>query len=162
MSGLGDESQKRPLAFSIATGYSSLFDSRHVFLESLVQWRPEAPASAAPREDQGKHGHSLPLLQQGGRGCFTEEEGEEKTFSHPWETCKMTFLQEFVQGNSLPPAPAPRSVNPFMDQEVTRKHQCEERGAAGGNARRECCILFNLALPTPNPFSVNVSLVKER
>lgn len=31
-------------------------------------------------------------------------------------------------------------------------------GCGGGNTWRECSILFNLALPMPNPSSVNVSL----
>lgn len=30
-------------------------------------------------------------------------EGEEKTFSHPWETCKLTSLHAFVKAKSPPP-----------------------------------------------------------
>lgn len=30
-------------------------------------------------------------------------EEEEKTFSHPWETCKMTSFHEFAQMKSPPP-----------------------------------------------------------
>lgn len=54
------------------------------------------------------------VFYSGGReGVAREEEG--KTFSYPWETCKMTSPREFVQMKSLSPTPAYRSVNPFTD-----------------------------------------------
>lgn len=50
-----------------------------------------------------------------GGGGGVAREGEEKTFSHPWETCRMTSLDEFVQAQSPPPTLAYRSAKPFID-----------------------------------------------
>lgn len=50
-----------------------------------------------------------------GGGGGVVREGEEKTFSRPWETCRMTSLDEFVQVKSPPPTLAYRSANLFTD-----------------------------------------------
>lgn len=116
----------------------------NVFLEALVQWGHEAPASAAPREDQDKHGHSYPLntglchsfRQNSGVVCVLQRRrrgggmgGRRKNILSSLGNLQNDFLPSVCPNEISTSHPAYRSVNPFTDQEVTHKHQCEERGA---------------------------------
>jgi hypothetical protein len=90
-----------------------------------------------------------------GKEVEGSEEGE--AFSYPWETYRITSLNEFVQTQSPPPTLLQVS-EPIQGLGSDPEPGCEEKPPS---TAVEHCILFDLALPGPNLFSVNVVLVKE-
>ena len=125
--------------------------------------------SVASKEDQDKHGHSRPLnVALGYSFCSGSEaevvlqwnrRGSGNRGRRKKHSLILGKLAEWLPSMGLCKwnLHLPSLLTGQRTHSQIRKWPAStgvRTGRGGGNTGRECCILFNLALPTPNPFSV--------
>lgn len=160
MSGLSDESQKGQCLFKrLQHSAVSLLALRYLFREtSLVGTQSPSRSSSQRRPD--KHGHcqhlqagpSQLLLGYGSWGVVQSGGGR-----------KNILLSLGNLQNDFPPwvcadeisisHPCLQVTEPIHGLGSDPRASVWREGCGSGNTWRECSILFNLALPTPNPSS---------